>query len=1121
MQKVHRPDGVPKEAVWVKNENEWQLGAKKSRGVIKKVEYPVGEWRYWRPDGTLRCVANFDEEGRQHGIVECFHNDGALASSGMWKHGNRHGRFVFIRSHNPTDENYPSNYETWRYEFESHANWQENNLRWFLEDGTECTSDGRNIETAYDLDTIIGESEPEGFLEKYAENIAAPLDEDEREEPKIDPLGIADLWGVTVPEIDAFVNFARDADSFSRATNSRHFEDNIWRSVIAHPWENDSEDLAALFMGAMKIGFFGDSDHIYANIFQTRQEKPQSNAVFLWSHETYYIDEVLSLSLDDFAFRLAVAGAHDRERLSKRAARAAWRKLAGKSNVSWAACSGLDLLTDSDQSESTDNERANQHEVEKFRGGIESDADDTESSSHEVLDGKLDTDDYCVDKSEYDVDLDPKNAVRGKFWRAQWIIQLLRRDSDRDMNNVKECFRPGWNVVLNDKNYKSLFESGRDRQYQTALYLLWRLFWFNDRDRLKECCAVFRDHPARVVRDLVELLDDIEKGNTKIGGIANILAVREEFLNLDLAPERSEKRTEEAELAATVDNVRAVAIAEEATSLARFGLTALIDKAWSNVGDPLAMKEFEKAARTIPGYEIQWRAYDWVLQGGFIRAEQHLTDEVVGLGIWLGHNESWMLQPFIWSSESTQISDLLLPAIGTTPGALDSRLASKCTSQLDIVEEYNFKRRLAVELLGIMGEKSAIPRLCGLIDEYFCMLSDKKDFDARLASIPWDDLLVTLCCALQTLAAPIDTKNAGIARGALRKLLAFCIKEHISNCTAPALEALVAWGDKDVLPFISKLLSEPNEPEQIAALRAVETLAADFNSDSRRSFVALEFRNPADHENAVTLMYHRAANALLKADPSLGETESLQDALAEARTLGNYGTEAWLKWKLIECETVGRFSELDIETIARYVRSPNWKVRKAALSAYTTRGIAPPTVQAIYWPVVWQAVDTAATPRAAQVAVAALLADTEFVDRTAAAAWLWENPSEEAEIIIAKAVDDELDQYQPLGGGESLASETEWLIRALAKHSTFPASSKTIERCINSNYPEIHGAVVQEINSLPSAFAPRLLKIAQEDDGWQRYNISKWALDRLDDHEVSSAMKSASVTVGKLKKWIG
>ena len=50
MQKVIRPAGVPEEATWDKSENVWQHGAKKSRGVVKKIDVPVGEWRYWRPD---------------------------------------------------------------------------------------------------------------------------------------------------------------------------------------------------------------------------------------------------------------------------------------------------------------------------------------------------------------------------------------------------------------------------------------------------------------------------------------------------------------------------------------------------------------------------------------------------------------------------------------------------------------------------------------------------------------------------------------------------------------------------------------------------------------------------------------------------------------------------------------------------------------------------------------------------------------------------------------------------------------------------------------------------------------------------------------------------------------
>lgn len=42
---------------------------------------------------------------------------------------------------------------------------------------------------------------------------------------------------------------------------------------------------------------------------------------FITGVETYYIDEVMSLSLDEFAFRPAVSGAFEAERLSPTATR--------------------------------------------------------------------------------------------------------------------------------------------------------------------------------------------------------------------------------------------------------------------------------------------------------------------------------------------------------------------------------------------------------------------------------------------------------------------------------------------------------------------------------------------------------------------------------------------------------------------------------------------------------------------------------------------------------------------------------------------------------------------------------------------------------------------------------
>ncbi len=248
-----RPVGVPEKANWAEKDKCWELGTSEKRGLLKKVEVPVGEWRYWREDGSLCCIANFDFEGNQHGVVERYHKDGTLASRGEWKNGNRHGHFVFIQSENETDESYTASYKTWRFEFDSNANWEEHNLHWFLKDGTECTSDGRPLADAFDLDKPILESNPSTYLQTDAKKISLLLDSSREElQPEKDPHQLEELWGVTVPEIDDFVNNSAKSDPFVPVTERRKFEKNIWESLIAHPWENINEEIGMAFVGQPK-----------------------------------------------------------------------------------------------------------------------------------------------------------------------------------------------------------------------------------------------------------------------------------------------------------------------------------------------------------------------------------------------------------------------------------------------------------------------------------------------------------------------------------------------------------------------------------------------------------------------------------------------------------------------------------------------------------------------------------------------------------------------------------------------------------------------------------------------------------------------------------------------------
>lgn len=1084
-----RPAGVPDEAVWVEKDQEWQLGKHERRGVIKKVEVPVGKWRYWRKDGSLCCIATLDSEGRPDGIVERYHNDGTLAYRGEWKQGNRRGHFVYYQSENQTEEDYPAHHKTWRYEFDSTANWSEENTRWFLKDGTECTSDGRALADAFDLDTAIGACNPENFLAENAATIAAlmPRDDDDSEplaEAKTDPFNLKEIWGITCPEIDRFLSFAVQDSTFSPCTSTRPFDGNIWEAIIAHPWENQCEDLGAVFLGATRIGFFGDSDHVYATMFQPRREEPEPNAVFLWSHDTYYVDEVLSKSVDEFAYRVAVSAAFERERLSKDAAKKAWKKLEGKCNVGWSASSGLETIT-------------------------EDDSDDEDGKGEDV-------------KQRYQVNLDEKFTVTGHFWRAQWIVELLNYDSRRNWNDIKDCFRPGWNKSL-DKVYESLKESGEKRLPHTALYLLWRLFWFKQETELKECCDLYRNHPARIVRDLVILLEEIGNGRKEIGQIKDIHSVREEFLRLDLQPEREEVRKSEKAQTSAAESIRLEAVSAEALKLAEEGMEAILAKAWSNVTDTRAMAELEKAARTLPNFEIKWKCFDWVRDGGYRRGNIDVNEEVVDIGVWLGQNGCEILQPFIWSSIYTEHSnraDLLLPAIGKTEYALDTRLAQCCLNQLDIAEEYNFKRSLAVKLLGVMGVKSAVPRLCQLLDEYFQMLGGKKDFDARLATIPWEELLIETSRTLASLADFEDKKNREISIKILNRLLEHTIKEHEQKVSPHVLNALVAWGETNLLPQIGRLLRENDTDIQVAALRALENLAPKLDKKDLRKFVAIEFYNPADNDNSVTLMYYRAANALLAAEPTMGETETLSAALAEARQLETYGSDLWHKWRLLECETVGKFPELELESIAPYLKSSNMEIREAAEAAYIARGAEfSPTISA-KWPHVWSAIDFGEKkPTGAYEAVSELLLDESIVNHTAPAAWLWENPAESSAKTICEIVGRQLAVLPKIQSGEYLPSNYLWLLRALAKHSQFEECKGLVTECLSDPRQEVAAALVSDLESIPLSYAEPLLKLASEYDGWQKYTISKWAINNKDAAEITAALKSLGITIKQLKSW--
>ena len=1095
MKEPKRPANVPADAFWNSEEKEWQRGPKSNH----KKPHPIGRWEYWRADGTLCCIANMDDEGRLEGMCERFHEDGTLAWGGPYKAGHRHGHFVHIQSKNPTSEHYPANKRTWRHEFDSNANWEEHNLRWFLEDGTECTSSGKPLSQAYDLDEVILNADPEEYLDRFAEDVkqailaGEPEDEEDDyydDEPEeIDLSQFEELWGIKPDRVLKFMHNLHQTDSFTIRGSQRTFEpeDNVWHKLISYPWENTFEEFAAVFMGALQIGRMGDSDGVYTTLFRSQFETPLPDIVYEWSHETYYIDDVQALSQDDFAFRTAISKAHETERLSPKATRKSWKKLAGRIYVGWGAASGLDLLSS---------------------GDADDDADEDED------DGEV---------PDFNTDIDPKHKARSTYWRSQWIQHLLQSDEERDMNLVAEVFRPDYNKPISDEQHEKDVE-GAFRLPNNACYILWRYFWFKQEKRLQDFMEVFRDHPARIVRDLVKLIDDINAGKTEIGNIKNILEVREEFLKLDLCPEYKDQRDEKAAVKAEADTKLQDSVRADAEKAFGQGEELVLDLAWSHASDSLCIDEVEKLARKLPGNETYWRAFDWICQRGYTRAESEQADEAEGVAIWLGEqgSKSRVIQPFAWAllfKGNYPAAAATLRGIACTPLALDPRVEPVLLRQLKQAEEYNHKRELAVHLLGCMKANHRIPELNALLSEIIETLSRFSRDELRNESFAYESLLGELTRTLGKLEPANEPERVAICNN-LRKLYTIAMICYRYDLASHVVESLVKLGDYNLLRLLEGLRVGNDDPERWAMLRTLEEIASKLSKEELDS-LAEYFPNPCDHDNGITILYNRTLHALAAADRGKKRFKTLPmaEVLMDAEELSNYGDDNWRQYRIIICETVAKFAELDLDLIKPFLYSAKRDLRMAAEAAYKARGVEAPRRRVISWADVWNIVDNSGDREKAAAEIGKLIADPGTVERNALAGWLWENPSAAAAAGLAEAANRALDTYSPPGSGEYLSPEFTWILRAVAKHAEYPEIAQVLDRCFKTSDAEITGAIIQDCESLPLSYAETLVRIASEDTGWRRYYIARWAAKHQKDQTMAKVLKENKITEKKLAAW--
>ena len=108
-----RPEGVPAEATWSPNDNEWIVAPRDDE------QREHGLVRYFRPDGTLCCETEH-VHGTPHGMFKRFHETGDVSREGRFVEGTLEGTNVFLRCEGETSESFPRGLgpDVWRAEMD-------------------------------------------------------------------------------------------------------------------------------------------------------------------------------------------------------------------------------------------------------------------------------------------------------------------------------------------------------------------------------------------------------------------------------------------------------------------------------------------------------------------------------------------------------------------------------------------------------------------------------------------------------------------------------------------------------------------------------------------------------------------------------------------------------------------------------------------------------------------------------------------------------------------------------------------------------------------------------------------------------------------------------------------
>ncbi len=1001
-------EGVPPEAVWNEAEEDWELGQHDD-------DRRVGPWRWWRPDGELLCRSEFNRRGQLHGPFVRFHPGGAPSREGHFQGGLEHGVTVFTAASGHSPEPFPAKAPVARVE-RGHDQGVEQQSRFFLADGTECTSRGVPLSEAFD-DERFTDAQPERFLDDggFASYLAQAglLTLDIASVPGINRF--EDVWGRPMPgDLRRFLSLmARTdwADLYELRADPVGFpmpqdDDNLLEHIITSDQQNYlGTELSDLFAGTMFIGSLGNGDTYHFGLFDDLHL--DRGQVYMHDHETAEMVDPMASDLSSFCFLVSLCHAYDTlESVSPAGFAEAYRALEGKVAVPW-----------------------HFRDLQSEHAGVEGEAFDYNASHQQS---------------------------RLWFYRSAWLRYLLRNDGVVDVESMPEVFHEQFNPRLDHELHEQFLENA-PRYVPTALYLLFRYFFFDDDPRLAETLAACEDSPSRLIRDAADLVEQLRQGRRQLGSIEDVQRLRRRFLDLDLDPDRAEAREAERQQAAAAAELAREQAARRVEGMVAHG-EELAELAWSDLGDADQHRLILEAWREEPDMARTVAALDWIDAGGFEQAGLSLERELEETGLFLAMHGDPRVVPLLvgrmlTGGDGTFQAGRLLARVAR--GGLDPRAVEALRSLLEVEEKYEHRRTAVVRILAQAGDRRCTRQLLQI-------LTTRRldgDYGERIQR---EDLV----------AATLDALGVLGDEGCLEALVG-CLAEEstgydkVRPLAARALGLLgLAGGLTDVLA----LTDERPAPELLWAL-------GELHGGAPEELQRRILRELRRHQTVDDLTLRVVAQgAYLRAG---GSAPELGDTVAEALRRPAYGREETRERKIWALRTLGEHAQLPLEPAAPFVHSDEHAVREEARSALVRRGEQEPPRSHAFRFLLDDALEEGGLERLHEV-----LLDPTTVFRYRVALRLAELSDDSSVAPLAQAVETRIQDFTAEDQRGDTPQDLTVMVRALARFND-PEGNRALVQCLEHPSRQVRDPALRHPPPDP-ALVPAMVRLLDDEYQWMR-----------------------------------